>query len=159
MTSITPQATPFTLCVVCSDSQEFDSHPTKSSEITMPCWNPSGSKSVTTDTNSMNNPKKFCKPNNGFCKTETWQYSTRSPLKTTSFWVGIERGCQPNQDGSTSELISRNLEGSGLNYSGARGVDGMTKFVRYYLASNTAGKVSRNTVKLQNLKTIMQVSN
>lgn len=90
----------------------------------------------------MRDPTKFCVPNNGFCRTETWQYATRSPSKTTSYWIGIERGCQPNQDGALSEVLSRNTEGAGLSYSGARGVDGMTKYVRYYVASNTATKVS-----------------
>ena len=139
---MTPQQTPNTLCVVCSESQEFPSHPSKSNEVTIPCWNPSGASSITTDSDSMRNPKKFCMPNNGFCRTETWQYATRSPTKTTSFWMGIERGCQPNQDSSSDEMLSLNTEGAGLGYTGARGVDGLTKYVRYYVASNTATKVS-----------------
>ena len=101
-TSITPQQVPYTLCVVCSDAEEFSSQPTKSSEITIPCWNPSGSASIQTDDDSRDDPKKFCIPNNGLCRTETWQYSTRSPMKTTSYWIGIERGCQADQDGSSS---------------------------------------------------------
>ena len=96
------QSTPFTLCIVCSGSQEFKSQPTQSSDITDPCWNPSGSTVWKTDDVTARDVNKYCVPNNGLCKTSTWQYATKNALTVTSYWVGIQRGCQDNVDGSTT---------------------------------------------------------
>ena len=132
-------------CIVCSGSQEFKSQPTQSSQITDPCWNPSGSTVWKTDDVTARDINKFCVPNNGLCKTSTWQYATKNSLKVTSYWVGIQRGCQDNVDGSsTGGIVSYVREGNGYAHGIGRAADGMTKFVRYYTATNTAAKAKDN---------------
>ena len=132
-------------CIVCSGSQEFKSQPTQSAQITDPCWNPSGSTVWKTDDATARDINRFCVPNNGLCKTSTWQYATKNSLKTTSYWVGIQRGCQDNTDGSsTGGIVSFVKEGNGYAHGIGRAADGMTKFVRYYAATNTAAKAKDN---------------
>ena len=43
-------------------------------------------------------------------------------------------------------VISMNTSGLGISYTGPRGVDDMTKFVRYYPATNTAAKVRSQVI-------------
>ena len=132
-------------CIVCSGSEEFKSQPKQSAEITDPCWNPSGSTVWATDDVTARDPNRYCVPNNGLCKTSTWQYATKNALKITSYWVGIQRGCQDNTDGSnTGGIVSFVEEGDGYPHGIARAADGMTKFVRYYAATNTAAKAKDN---------------
>ena len=130
---------------MCSGSQEFKSQPKQSAEITDPCWNPSGSTVWATDDVTARDVNRYCVPNNGLCKTSTWQYATKNSLKITSYWVGIQRGCQDNVDGSnTGGIVSFVKEGDGFPHGIARAADGMTKFVRYYAATNTAAKAKDN---------------
>ena len=66
-------------------------------------------------------------------------------MKVTSYWVGIQRGCQDNTDGSsTGGIVSYVKEGNGYAHGIGRAADGMTKFVRYYTATNTAAKAKDN---------------
>ena len=66
-------------------------------------------------------------------------------MKITSYWVGIQRGCQDNTDGSsTGGIVSYVREGTGYAHGIGRAADGMTKFVRYYTATNTAAKAKDN---------------
>ena len=66
-------------------------------------------------------------------------------MKTTSYWVGIQRGCQDNVDGSsTGGIVSFVKKGNGYAHGIGRAADGMTKFVRYYAATNTAAKAKDN---------------
>ena len=59
--------------------------------------------------------------------------------------MGIQRGCQDNVDGSsTGGIVSFVREGNGYAHGIARAADGMTKFVRYYAATNTAAKAKDN---------------
>ena len=76
------------------------------------------------------------------CRTETWQYKTKNDLQTTSFWVGIERGCQTNTASTSGNVVS---DGStDISHGTNRAADGMNKFVRYYIAANTASKAKDN---------------
>lgn len=138
------QSTPFTLCLVCNGAQEFSAQPTTAADITDPCWNPSGSSVFKTDDVTARDINKYCVPNNGMCRTETWQYKTKNDLQTTSFWVGIERGCQTNTPSTSAGTVSDNTSGEGEAHGTNRAADSMTKFVRYYIATNTASKAKDN---------------
>ena len=138
------QSTPFTLCLVCNGAQEFAAQPTTAADITDPCWNPSGSSVFKTDDVTARDINKYCVPNNGMCRTETWQYKTKNDLQTTSFWVGIERGCQTNTPSTSANVVSDNTSGQGEPHGTNRAADSMTKFVRYYIATNTASKAKDN---------------
>ena len=138
------QSTPFTLCLVCNGAQEFSAQPTSAADITDPCWNPSGSSVFKTDDVTARDINKFCVPNNGMCRTETWQYKTKNDLQTTSFWVGIERGCQTNTASTSAGTVSSVTSGDGESHGTNRAADGMTKFTRYYIATNTASKAKDN---------------
>ena len=140
--TITPvQSTPYTRCLICHGTQEFQTPPAIASEITIPCWNPSGSTVFETDLEATIDPRKYCKPSHGFCKTTTWQYSTRdSAGSTSSYWVGIERGCPVHT--VDSMLASHNDEG--VAHTTKRGATNMKEYVRYYPASNTASKAKDN---------------
>lgn len=108
LTSTTVQTTPFTRCLVCHGSEEFSRPPSRSKEVTIPCWNPSDSSFFGTDRDDSLDPKKFCTPPYGYCNTITWQYSTKaSSGSTSSYWVGIQRGCM--------DLNDNNLGVSGEN--------------------------------------------
>ena len=78
------------------------------------------------------------------CRTNTWQYATKNDLHTTSYWVGIERGCQEDQTTAQTNVVTfTNIwrqDGDGFTHGTNRGADKMEKFVRYYIASNTASK-------------------
>ena len=80
----------------------------------------------------------------GMCRTNTWQYATKNDLHTTSYWVGIERGCQEDQTTAQTNVVTyTNIwreDGDGFTHGTNRGADKMEKFVRYYIASNTASK-------------------
>ena len=138
------QSTPFTLCLVCNGAQEFSAQPTSAADITDPCWNPSGSSVFKTDDVTARDINKYCVPNNGMCRTETWQYKTKNDLQTTSFWVGIERGCQTNTASTSAGTVSSATSGDGESHGTNRAADGMTKFTRYYIATNTASKAKDN---------------
>ena len=61
--------------------------------------------------------------------------------ETTSFWVGIKRGCPLKTDGSFKPSASvESPEPHGLKI----GATGMTKLIRSYLATNTAAKAKDN---------------
>ena len=125
-TSKTAQTAAELLCVVCSQIEQFKSHPTKTSDITNNCWNPSGSSTF--------GAQKLCRPGqSGLCRTETWQYASKRGGRITSFWVGVERGCLDGQEISVT--------GNGLDHSGTLAVEGLKKFVRTYPATNTISKV------------------
>ena len=62
-------------------------------------------------------------------------------FKTTSFWVGIKRGCPLKTDGSFKPSASVDApEAHGFKI----GATGMTKLIRSYLATNTAAKAKDN---------------
>ena len=140
--TITPvQSTPYTRCLICHGTQEFRTPPAIASEITMPCWNPSGSTIYPTDDEATMDPRKYCKPTHGFCKTTTWQYSTRdSAGSTSSYWVGIERGCPEH----TVESMRATENDIGVAHTTKRGATNMKEFVRYYPGTNTASKAKDN---------------
>ena len=140
--TITPyQQTPYTRCLICHGTQEFQTPPAIASEITIPCWNPSGSTSFDTDFEATLDPRKYCKPAHGFCKTTTWQYSTRDAAgSTSSYWVGIERGCP---DHSVDSMRATHDE-TGVAHTTKRGATNMKEYVRYYPATNTASKAKDN---------------
>ena len=144
VTTTTVQALPNTLCLVCSGAQEFIEQPLTAAQITDPCWNPSGSTYFLTDDVTAADPTKYCVPNNGLCKTTTWQYATKNDKKTTSYWVGIQRGCQDDYSTPTTNQVTfTNVWRDGVAnfpHGTPRAADGMEKFVRYYVASNTASK-------------------
>merc|ERR1712168_375194 len=80
-------------------------------------------------------------PTAGCCKTTTWQYSTRdSAGSTSSYWVGIERGCP---DTSVDSQRATN-DDVGVAHTTKRGATNMKEFVRYYPATNTASKAKDN---------------
>ena len=101
----------------------------------MPCWNPSNDKE--------NGLFKTCSPNNGMCSTTTWQYKTTNGMKVTSYWVGIQRGCQPETE-SRSTGVTWVTHGQGFQHSTNRKADGMTQFVRYYMATDSEIKAREN---------------
>jgi len=139
------QSTPFTLCLVCTGAQEFTAQPTTAADITDPCWNPSGSSVFKTDDTTARDINKYCVPNNGMCSTTTWQYKTKNDLQTTSFWVGVTRGCQSNDGGVSGGVVSAITSGtSDISHGTNRAADGMKKFVRYYIATNSASKAKDN---------------
>ena len=141
--TITPiQETPYTRCLICHGTQEFKTPPAQSSEITDPCWNPSGSTLYKTDLQATLDPRKYCIPPNGFCMTTTWQYSTQDLSgATSSHWVGIERNCPDN---TVDAQMATNDNDSGVSHTTKRGATGMKEYVRYYPASNTASKAKDN---------------
>ena len=62
-------------------------------------------------------------------------------IETTSFWVGIKRGCPLKTDGSFKPTSSVDApEPHGLKI----GATGMTKLIRSYLATNSAAKAKDN---------------
>jgi len=140
--TITPfQQTPYTRCLICHGTQEFQTPPAIASAITIPCWNPSGSTTYETDFEATLDPRKYCKPAHGFCKTTTWQYSTRdSAGSTSSYWVGIERGCPDH----TVDSMRATHDTTGVAHTTKRGATNMKEFVRYYPATNTASKAKDN---------------
>ena len=140
--TITPiQSTPYTRCLICHGTQEFQTPPAIASEITIPCWNPSGSTQFDTDLEATIDPRKYCKPAHGLCKTTTRQYSTRdSAGSTSSYWVGIERGCPDHT--VDSQLATHN--DIGVAHTTKRGATNMKEYVRYYPATNTASKAKDN---------------
>ena len=109
LTMTAVQTTPFTRCLVCHGSEEFQSRPpSRSKEVSLPCWNPSDSSTFGTDRDDESDPKKFCTPPYGYCNTITWQYSTKAASgSTSSYWVGIQRGCM--------DLNDNNIGSSGEN--------------------------------------------
>ena len=140
--TITPvQSTPYTRCLICHGTQEFQTPPAIASEITIPCWNPSGSTIFKTDLESTVDPRRYCQPSHGFCKTTTWQYSTRDAAgSTSSYWVGIERGCPDH----TVDSMLATHDDIGVAHTTKRGATNMKEFVRYYPATNTASKAKDN---------------
>ena len=122
----------FTCYSVCNGAEELDYQPSKTSEIRIPCWNPSSYKEV--------GLFKTCKPINGMCSTTTWQYKTTNGLKVTSYWVGIKRGCQQETNGVTWVT-----HGQGFPHSTNRNAAGMTQFLRYYMAADSEVKARENT--------------
>ena len=75
------------------------------------------------------------------CSTTTWQYKTTNGLKVTSYWVGIERGCQ-SETGSGG--VTWVTHGQGFQHTTNRKADGMTQFVRYYMATDSVTKAHEN---------------
>ncbi len=124
-------------CLVCHDAQEFSTAPLQSSDITMPCWNPSGNV-FATDDEAARDPTKYCSSTNGLCMTKTWQYKTENTADVvTSHWVAIERGCAPDAEaatlGTTAITLSPNNRALAANM-----------FVRMHAATNTASKAKDN---------------
>ena len=124
-------------CLVCHDAQEFSTAPLQSSDITMPCWNPSGNV-FATDDESARDPTKFCSSTNGLCMTKTWQYKTENTADVvTSHWVAIERGCAPDAEAAT-------LGTTGIAVSPNNRALSADMFVRMHAATNTASKAKDN---------------
>ena len=137
----TGQEQPYTRCLVCHDSQEFLTPPSAANQVTLGCWNPSGSSVFDTDQEATMDPRKYCQPANGFCSTTTWQYSTRDKAgTTTSHWVGVERGCSD----VTTEQTAPSYESVGNDYNFKRALSSTKAYVRYHAATNTASKAKDN---------------
>ena len=134
--SIVPvQETPYTRCLICHGTQEFRSPPLVGSEVTHPCWNPSGSTLYDTDLDATLDPRKYCQPTLGFCSTTTWQYSTFDDAgATSSHWIGIERGCGDDTNTPTDAT----------SHTTKRGATAMNERIRWYAATNTASKAKDN---------------
>ena len=104
---------------------------------------PKSASSYATDDITARNTNFFCVPRNGLCVTETWQYSTEDELATTSFWVGVRRSCQSASAGELKPTWSKEYDDA-ADHGTPRGARGMKKFVRTYLATNTAAKAKDN---------------
>ena len=154
-TSTAAQQAAFTLCLVCHGSQEFTTQPTISSQVTTDCWNPSSASGYATDDITARNTNFFCVPRNGICTTETWQYSTEDDLATTSFWVGITRGCQSGSAGELKPTYSNDAT-LAADHGTPIGARGMKKFVRTYMATNTAAKAKDNA-KVRKLRAVKSI--
>merc|ERR1719223_2363074 len=130
-----------TRCLVCHGSQEFANYPSQAAEITMPCWNPSGSNSFRTDTTTSLDPTKYCIPSDtGLCYTKTYQYGTKDARGvTTSNWMVISRGCVEADDVATQNVdVGETLTGN------TRSISNTNMNVRMYAATNSASKAKDN---------------
>ncbi|CBY08581.1 unnamed protein product [Oikopleura dioica] len=130
-----------TRCLVCHGSQEFTSYPSQAAEITMPCWNPSGSNSFQTDVTASLDPTKYCIPSDtGLCYTKTFQYGTKdSRGVTTSNWMVISRGCVEADDSAT-----QNTATGDILTGNTRSVSNAMMNIRMYAATNSASKAKDN---------------
>ena len=130
-----------TRCLVCHGSQEFSNYPSQAAEITMPCWNPSGSNSFQTDTTASLDPTKYCIPSDtGLCYTKTFQYGTKDARGvTTSNWMVISRGCVESDD-----VATQNTDTGDILTGNTRSVSNAYMNVRMYAATNSASKAKDN---------------